>query len=231
MPSVTGRGTASQPKKLELPRCLPRAGRGPDGEFETTVVTSARMHAAAGKAGLRMPERPHTRDLPQAMRTMVEVPAGELSGRGERNRVASLFPGHSKVGAGLAPFGPMRIDAAPRMPGVRDEMREFVEEGACELLRECEQARIEKNESRARMRHPRRGPQPGVPSEGKGRGEGRQLQTARPRTALVLQLPRRCRRIMDAGLERAGRHSPQIPQPLSRRPDVLSTTRNCASAL
>lgn len=233
MPSVTVMGTASQPKKLQLEDGVRVGLTGCVSllESEAVVVTSSCMVAAAGEAGFAVPERAHAGDFPAAVRAMVEVPADESAGGGERNRVAALFPGESEIAAGPAPLRSVRFDAATRMPGVGDEVGEFVEEGASKLLGKREQARVEEDERAPRVCHARRGPQAGIPSEAQHGGEGRQVQAPRPCARFFLKMTCHLRGIGRGGLEGTGRHGLQIEQPGCAAFDVLSTTCICASAL
>jgi hypothetical protein len=73
---------------------------------------------------------------------MINVFALHAPRRGKGKGVAALFVRQPEVAAGLPPFGSVRIDHAPGIAGVGDQMGEFMEKCAGQFLREGKQSGI-----------------------------------------------------------------------------------------
>jgi hypothetical protein len=142
--SVPNTRGGSQPKKLRLLQDISVELRGGSGhEAEVTVITSTGVGAATGETSLGATEWAHAPHFATALRTMIHVFALHASRCGEGKGVAALFVRQSEIAASLAPFGSVRIDHAPRIAGMGDQVGEFVEKCAGQFLREGEQAGIE----------------------------------------------------------------------------------------
>ena len=78
--------------------------------------------------------------------------------------MTARFPGNAEITAGLAPFRPVRGEAAPSGTPVRDEMRELVPQGAIDLsLAKFTQTRIQRYDLVTKMRAPGCAAQPRSP--------------------------------------------------------------------
>lgn len=165
--SVPNARGGSQPKKIRLLQDISVEQRGgPGHEAEATVVTSAGVGTAAGEASFGAPERTHPPDFASALPTMINVFAFHPARRGKGKSVAAFFAGQTEITAGLAPLGSVRVDHAPRVAGVGDQVGQLMEEGAGQFLREGKQAGIEQNDRAIQPGQTGRGAQPGVPAQG-----------------------------------------------------------------
>jgi len=68
-----------------------------------------------------------------AVRAAIDKTPGDFS-PGQRQIVAALFVGQSEIPAGLLPLGAVRRDAAASDPMMREEVGEFVAQGAVDFV-------------------------------------------------------------------------------------------------
>lgn len=101
-------------------------------QFEAFVVTPAIKGAATGKTGRAPPQPPGTPEIAPATGTGVKVAPLQPANR-EGQVVAARFIRDPEIGAGAAPFLPVRRDPAPSGAGLREEMRQLVAQGAIDL--------------------------------------------------------------------------------------------------
>ncbi len=86
--------------------------------------------------------------------------------------MTACFISNAKVAAGLAPFRSVRRNAASSGPELREEMREFVTQGAIDLRRAVRvQARIERDYLIPKVRTPGCTPQLRIPLHAQERNE------------------------------------------------------------
>ena len=81
-----------------------------------------------------------------AVRAAIDKTPGDFS-PGQRQIVAALFVGQPEIPAGLLPLGAVRGDAAPSDPMVREQMGEFVAQGAVNFVgAKFVEARVERDQ-------------------------------------------------------------------------------------
>ncbi len=103
-----------------------------ESQFEAAIVASTVKGAAAGETGRGATERSGARIIAPTMRAGIEEAALQATNR-EREIVAARFAFDSKVGAGPAPFGAVWGDSPAAGARLRDEMRQFMAQGAIDL--------------------------------------------------------------------------------------------------
>jgi len=196
----------SQLKKIRLAQDISVERCAAGHEAEASVVASAGLGAATGQAGFGAAEGADAGDVAATVRAMVMMAALDAARGGQRQGVAALFVGQTEVTARLPPFGSVRIDEAPGVPGVGHEVGEFMEEGPGQFRGKREEARIEQDDGAIEARQTGGGAQAGVPMQGDAGGEAREFKTQGPIARLVFHLPQDLGRMWGARLEGARRH-------------------------
>ena len=103
--------------------------------------------------------------------------------------MGTLFPGQSKIGAGLPPFFAVGIDPPPAGALLRQQMREFVPKRSVDLLQpKLRQPRIERDQSATGERHPRGVPQTRIPTNDESRRECRAAEPFQEFSRLRVEL-------------------------------------------
>lgn len=93
--------------------------------------------------------------------------------------MAGRFTGDAEIGAGAAPFGSVRCDPAAAGAVVGDEMGEFVQQGAPDLVAaEAGDRGIQLDAALARPRPAGAGAESRIPLDPQGRREPRQPEAA-----------------------------------------------------
>ena len=204
--SLPKRCRGSQPKKLGLGQDLTRERGTSVQKAEAPVITAARLCLAAEQTSLAAPEGTNARHFAEASWAVVKVITGHASRGSEREGVTALFGPEAEIAAGQAPLGAVRINEAPRVPGVGHEMGQFVEVGAGQFGGESKETGIEQNEGCVEPGQPGRGAQPRVPVQGDARGQAWEFEAQSPGAGFDLQLAEDFRGVNRAGLERARGH-------------------------
>jgi len=100
-----------------------------------------------------------------AVRAAIDKTPGDFS-PGQREIVAALFVGQSEIPAGLLPLGAVRRDAAPSDPMVREEVGEFVAQGAVNFVgAKFVEARVERDQRFSRVGRARGAAHARIPSD------------------------------------------------------------------
>ncbi len=142
-------------------------------ELVATIVTAAIEFPAAGQAGGGAPERASAREFASAMRADINITALQPASR-KWQIVTARFAGDPEVRAGLAPLGSMRRDPPAAGPGLGEEMRQLMAQGAVHFRFAVHAETTVQEYARAPIfGAARRGPQPGGPFYHDPRGQSR----------------------------------------------------------
>jgi hypothetical protein len=114
------------------------------------------MRAATSQARNRPSNFADTRKLSLTTWTLVKKAADALA-NGERQIVAARLAGDSKIAASISPFIAVRRNAPTAGAELRQQMREFMSQGAIDLREMLAQARIQRNHFCAIIRAARAG--------------------------------------------------------------------------
>ena len=110
-----------------LVRSQTRARSPNDPQFEARIVTPTIESAAAGKAGVEMPQTTSSRKDAATIGARINETAS-LAPDWKRQLMTAILIANSQIGACASPFGAVRWNAPPPRARLREQMCQFVSE-------------------------------------------------------------------------------------------------------